>query len=99
MLVCSDTLTHLDQRLPTGRSLAWLLGFPASIYRHSWGKILPPEVYMDYRIRKNYKTKETFSSRVLDSGPESKASSLLKCAYTCLLVCVGFQEFITLHVA
>lgn len=73
MLVCSDTLTHLDQKLATGRCLAWLLGFPASIYRHSWGKILSPEVCMDYHIRKNYRTKETFSSRVLDSGPESKS--------------------------
>lgn len=100
ILVCSNTLTHLDQRLPTGRFLAWLVGFPASIYRHSWGKSLSPEVCMDYRIRRNYRTKETFSSLVLDSGPKSKSLlCLLKCAYICLLVCRGFQEFITLHVS
>lgn len=93
ILACSDTLTHLDQRLPTGRFLAWFVGFPASIYRHSWGKSLSPEVCMDYRIRRNDRTKETFSSLVLDSGPKSKSLLSVKmCLHLPAGVCGGSRN-------
>ena len=69
------------------------LGFPARVYKHTWEKVLFPEVCLDYPTRSNYRPKEASSSLVPVRGPESE--SLLLClnactfAYWCVCVLGG----------